>query len=287
MLANSSQVRRKLSGLGLWVLMIVILIIVMIPIFWVVITSFKKPLDSLDAGIIPWIQFEPTLNNWKEHLNLASREIGAYLTNSIVVALINTSIALFLGSMAGYALARLKYKFGPMRNKDICTWILSQIIVPPVVIVIPFFIVIKSMGLIDTRVGLSLAHSIFSVPLAVLLMRDAFLGLPVELEEQGMIDGLSRFGSFVRIALPLSTPALISTSILCFAFSWNEFLYALTLTYQKSVTIPLFIAGARQAQGIKFWTTSVRVLVGLLPPAILALFIQKFLVKGLTFGALK
>lgn len=287
MLATRPHVWRKLSNIGCWVLIIVILTIVMLPIFWAVITSFKKPLDSLHAGVIPWIQFEPTLNNWKGHLDLASREIGKYLTNSIVVALINTSIALFLGSMAGYALARFKYKFGPMRNKDICTWIVSQIIIPPVTIVIPFFLLIKGMGLMDTRLGLSLAHSTFSVPLAVLLMRDAFLGLPSELDEQGMIDGLSRFGSFLRIALPLSAPALVSTSILCFAFSWNEFIFALTLTYGKSDTIPLFIAGAREVQGIRFWTTSVRVLIGLLPPAVLSLLIQKFIVRGLTFGALK
>jgi multiple sugar transport system permease protein len=118
-------------------------------------------------------------------------------------------------------------------------------------------------------------------------MRDIFLSLPVELEESARVDGCTHIGALIRITLPLAIPSIIAAGILCFSFSWNEFVFALTLTYEKASTVPLLIAGSRMNQGVQFGMLGVRTMLAILPPMILVMFIQRYIVRGLTLGAIK
>ncbi len=280
-------VRRNGERALLSAFLIVVLLWVLFPVYWAIVTSFKEPTETFQPTFIPFLQFAPTLNNWQDQFRFAGRDIVKDLRNSLTVAVGSATLALVLGSMAGYSLARFRLQIGRIRNHDIATWFLSQVIIPPVVVVIPFFLFMQRLRLLDTPLALIFAHTTINLPLATLLMRDTFLAMPVELEEAAMVDGASRLAAFARIILPLSGPAIVSTGILAFAFSWNEFIYALTLTFERATTIPLLIAGAKMSQGIQFWFVSVRVLLALLPPVVLALAVQRYVVRGLTFGAVK
>jgi multiple sugar transport system permease protein len=152
---------------------------------------------------------------------------------------------------------------------------------------VPFFLVMKTLNLLDRQLALILTNATFTLPFAVLLMRDAFKMLPDELEESALVDGASRLRSFRSIALPLAAPSLVATGIICFAFAWNEFLFALVLSYQHAVPVTVYIAGSQTTQGIAFWVVAERALVAITPPVILSLLVQRYIVRGLTLGAVK
>ncbi|MCS7172649.1 MAG: hypothetical protein N0A24_04455 [Armatimonadetes bacterium] len=181
-----------MERVGLGVLLLAVLVWVLFPLYWAGITSLKEPTETFRPTLLPFVQFMPTLANWQDQLQLAGRDILRDLQNSLLVAAASASLALLLGTMAGYALARFPIHIGPLRNHDIATWFLSQVILPPAVVVIPFFLFMQRRGLLDTPTSLILAHTTMNLPLATLLMRDTFLGLPVELEEAAMVDGASR-----------------------------------------------------------------------------------------------
>jgi multiple sugar transport system permease protein len=145
----------------------------------------------------------------------------------------------------------------------------------------------KTFHLLDTRLALIITNATFTMPFAVLIMRDVFKELPVKLEEAAWVDGASRFGTFWRITLPLAAPAIAVSAVLCFAFSWNEFIFALILTYKNAQPVTVIIAGVEHTQGIQFWFVVTRLLAAILPPAILVLAVQRCIVRGLTFGAFK
>jgi len=155
------------------------------------------------------------------------------------------------------------------------------------VIVIPFFIVVKTLGLLDTSLGLILAHTTFMLPFAALIMRDIFRDVPPEIEEAARIDGSSTPRVFFSIALPLSTPGLIATGIIIFSLSWNELLFALALTYRRATTMPLLISACGGYWGIDFTNIAIRSLICISLPTIAVLFVQRYLVRGLTLGAIK
>ena len=255
------------------------------PFYWAIISSFKLPEDTFTISYIPFFQFKPTLQNWINEINFRGREIWNGIKNSIIVSISASLLAIFLGTMAGYALAR--FNFQKMKNKDIAVFFLSQRILPPVVMVIPFFLIMKSLKLLDTRLALILINTIFSLPFAVLIMRSIFKELPAELEEAALVDGCSRYSAFLRVLLPLAVPGLVATALICLAFTWNEFLFALVLTYKKAVTMPIVIAGTAHTRGVDFWYVATRSLFAIIPPTVIAIALQKFIVRGLTFGAVK
>jgi multiple sugar transport system permease protein len=148
-------------------------------------------------------------------------------------------------------------------------------------------LIMKTLRLLDTRLALILVYTTFNLPFAVVIMRQMFKELPDEIEEAALVDGCTYFGAFFRVALPLAAPAIAATFILCLAFAWNEMLFALTLAQKDAITLPVFIAGSQQSRGVAFWFAATRALVAALPPTALALFIQPFIVRGLTFGAIK
>jgi multiple sugar transport system permease protein len=280
--------KRKKIGIidvFIWIVVAITIIWVITPFYWAVITSFKKPVDVFRLSAIPWVQFHPTLENWKMEFNQRGPELFRGMSNSIIIAVFASLIAIAIGTFAGYGLARYKYRH--WKNQNMAFWFLSQRFLPPAATVIPFFLLMKMINIIDTRLALILVNATFTMPFAILIMRDMFRELPNELEEAALVDGCSRFGVFWRIALPLAVPALVSTAIICFAFAWNEFLFALVLTYKNATPMTIIIAGTEHTQGVQFWYVSTRLLMAIIPPAILALMVQKYIVRGLTLGAVK
>jgi multiple sugar transport system permease protein len=277
---------RTLKDILLWAVIIVATAWVVFPFYWAIITSFKEPSVILSKpSLIPFLQFQPTLVNWQSEFTNRWPEISRALTNSIVISLGATVVAIGFGTLAGYGLAR--FRFDRWKNKDITMWFLSQRFLPPMVTVIPFFLVMQFLNLLDTRLALILANATFTMPFAVLIMRDVFKELPIEMEESAWVDGASRIQSFLRIALPLSAPAAAATAVICFAFSWNEFIFALILSLKNAQPITVIIAGVSHTQGIQFWFVATRLLFAILPPTLLALTAQRYIVRGLTFGAVK
>jgi multiple sugar transport system permease protein len=281
--------KRKPLSLGnilIWVVIIIAVAWAVFPFYWAIITSFKEPRVILSqVSLIPWLQFTPTVANWEAEFSYRWPEISKGLTNSLIISTGATVIAVGLGTLAGYGLAR--FRFQRWKNKDMTMWFLSQRFLPPMVTVIPFFIVMKTIGLLDTQLALIMTNATFVMPFAVLTLRDVFKEMPKEMEESAYVDGASAFTAFWHIALPLAAPAVAAAAVICFAFSWNEFLFALILTLRNAQPITIVIAGVEHTQGIQFWFVATRLLIAILPPALLALTAQRYIVRGLTFGAVK
>lgn len=269
----------------IYFILIILSIWAIFPFYWVVVTSFKQPKDALGTKLIPFVDYQPTLENWKQEIGRRWPELSKGLKNSLSVALTTSLLTLILGSMAGFSLAR--YQFHRWSNKNILIFFLSQRMLPPVVLVIPFLLMFKAARLVDSQLALIMVNTTVNLPFVVLIMRDIFREIPVELDEAARVEGCSSFGIFYKVALPLAGSGLVAAGILVFAFTWNEYMFALSLAYQRATTIPLQIAGTGNVQGIQFWITSVRGLVAVIPPVVLALLVQRFIVRGLTFGALK
>ena len=216
---------------------------------------------------------------------LATPEIRRALVNSTIISLGGATLSVALGTLAAYALARFRYR--RMDNGSITTWFLSQRILPPVVVVIPFFLIMRQLQMLDNVFALMLLNATFTLAFPVIILSQMFRELPRELEEAAYVDGASMFQAFTRVALPLVMPGLVATWIICMAFSWNEFLFALSLTTKSAIPMPVIIAGAEHTRGVQFWFVGVRVMLTMLPPVILALLAQRYIIRGLTLGAVK
>jgi multiple sugar transport system permease protein len=257
---------------------------ILFPFFWAVENSFKTTLQTSVRGtFFPWLQFRPTLTSWREVLDDPD-SINA-LMNSIIISLAATGLVLLVGTPAAYALAR--YEFKPMSSRDIAVWFLTQRALPPAVVLVPYFVLMVNLRLIDTRLGLIVVYVAATLPFGVVIMRDIFRDIPLEIEEAAFIDGASDLRVFGRINLPLAINGLVSTAIIVFAFNWNEAILASTLTSRVAQTLPFFILSSRSTRGVDFNLAAVNTLIAIVPPVLLSLGIQRFLARGLTFGAVK
>lgn len=285
-MSKGARVKKRgfIKDIVTYVVIALLLVLFLFPIYWTFITSIKIPADTFTSKWLPFIQFQPTLKGWiaqaSEYENFRS------LFNSVIIGLSSASIATFLGSMAGYALARFEFR-RIMKNIDIITWFLSLRIMPPIALALPFYALMLFFNLVDNHIAVILLHSVFFLPYAVLISRDAFKSIPIEVEESALIDGCSRLQIFLRIALPIISPALAAIFILIFAFSWNEFLFAFVLTNKQAVTYPVYIAGTVTTVGVLFDALSVRAIMAIIPPVVLALLVQRYIIAGLTMGAVK
>lgn len=256
-----------------------ILVAVLFPILWVVMSAFKT---RGQAQAIPpvWI-FKPTFNNFISAF--VKRDFGRLLVNSLIVSLSSTFLSVFLGSLAGYALARFPIK----GRNSVLMWILSIRMFPPIAAIIPFFLLYNRLGLIDTRIGLIIAYTGFNLPFAVWIMRGFFLEVPRELDEAALIDGCSPWRVFTRIVIPLAAPGLVATAIFAMLFSWNEFMFALILCRSRSQTMPVGVMGFITHRGVLWGEIMAAASVIMVPMVAFTMFAQKYLVRGLTFGAVK
>jgi len=264
---------------------IVVTMIFIFPFYWALSTSLRNPIDTFTvSGLgIPWLHFEPTLDNWRDQLS--TPESIRALGNSTIIAIGASILALILGTPAAYALARFRFKWIP--NRDITIWFLSQRVLPPVATVIPFYLVMRWMGLLDTHLALILINATFTLPFVVVILRQTFLDLPVELEESALVDGAGFGTAFLKVVLPLAAPSIAATGLILFAFTWNEFLFAIALTSREAITVPVHMAGGVDTRGVQFWFMAVRAMIAMIPPVLLALIAQRYIVRGLTLGAVK
>ncbi|MEN3187041.1 MAG: carbohydrate ABC transporter permease [Atribacterota bacterium] len=274
-----------LVSIVLYFTVLVVVVWAFFPFYWFITTSFKFPLDVMRATWLPFVDFRPTLNNWHSQILGRWPELSLGLKNSFAISAFAALFSLLLGAFAAYALAR--FKFTRWSNRNIMVFFLSQRMLPPVVLVIPFLIMMKTLGLTDTQIGLILINTAITMPFTVLILRDIFASIPRELEEAALVDGGSHLRILFQIVFPLASSGLVAAGILAFALTWNEYMFALTLARKSAVTIPLQILGTDSTQGIQYWDTSVRGLIAILPPAIVTLFVQRYIIKGLTLGAVK
>jgi multiple sugar transport system permease protein len=257
---------------------------VAIPFLWAIGNSIKTRADIFQPGaIIPFLQFTPTLDSWKEVLS-DPQAINCLFSSSLV-GVGTTVLVLLIGTPAAYSLARFEFK--RMKSKDISLWFLSQRVLPPVVVLSPFYILLAELGLIDTWIGLILLYSTFNLAFCVVIMRDIFRDVSKEVEEAARIEGASLWQVFWMIALPLSLDGLIVTAFIVFAFCWNEALFASAVTSQHAATMPAFILASRSTRGVDFNFAAVNTILAIAPPVIMSFFVQRYLARGLSFGAVK
>jgi multiple sugar transport system permease protein len=254
-----------------------------LPLLWMLSTSFKKRIDIISSPVV-WFPSSPTLHSyWSlfvEHPFLQ------YLLNSFLVAASVTLLSMALGTLAGYALARTAFPKGVKRGLGF--WILSQRMVPPVVMIIPLYLMFNHVNLLNTRTALVIGYTEFNLPFVIWMTRSYFADLPRELEESALVDGDSRWGAFWKIALPLAKPGLIATAMFCFLLAWNELLFALIFTDTiQSNTLPIGIASLITQLEVDWSQICAAGSVASLPIVVLAFIVQKHIVRGLTFGAVK
>jgi multiple sugar transport system permease protein len=285
MAAHGFGRQKPLGALIIWAVLIAFSVWTLFPVLWAVITSFKEPGDSFKATFIPYRQFKPTLHAWKDAFVTTRDRTLRSLLNSIVIAAFSSAAVLLLGSLAGYALAR--YEFRKWKNKDISFFILSQRMFPPVAVLIPYFLIMQNLRLLDSLLAVIIVHTAMNLPLGVWLMLDFFADLPRDLEEAALIDGCGPFRAFLRIALPIAAPGLVAVYVLSFILSWNEFIFVIVFGYQKAMTLPVMIAGSLSVRGLDFWKVASLSILAIIPPVILATLFSRYLVRGLTMGAVK
>jgi multiple sugar transport system permease protein len=263
--------------------------ICLFPIYWTITTSFK-PNTAVIQGptYLPYIDFEPTSLGWDAVLQGSQGEIFVKnFKNSFIISLSSSILAVILGAMAGYGLARFEYKFGPFRNKDISFWFLSQLILPPVAIIMPLLILYRRLNLIDTHIGLILLYTVANLPIVIWIMRDQFNSIPIELEQASVVDGSTYFGAFGRIVLPIALPGIMAAFILALIFSWNEYFFAAILSRTDAITVPYMVAAQVSSQGVAWWAMAAIATAAILPLVIIGVFLERYIVKGLTAGAVK
>jgi multiple sugar transport system permease protein len=276
--------------LFLYAIVIFWCVVCLFPFYWLFTTSLKKPLHvSRGPRYIPYVDYEPTGEHWDYLFNEQRETLFRHFRNSLIAASGSTLLAVVIGAMAGYGLARYAYHWRVLgwRNDNIAFWIISQRFLPPALFVVPFLMLYARLNLVDTHLGLILAYTMFNVPFAVWIMRDFFENLPQDLEDSALVDGATHWQAFVRIVLPLSAPGLVSVAILSFVFAWNEFLYALMLTNFEAITIPVLIAGQSNTRGIQWWFISALTLAAVTPVILIGLFLERYITRGLTAGALR
>jgi multiple sugar transport system permease protein len=261
-----------------YVIAVVALVFFLFPIVWIVLTAFKTPNEFLTTPPV-WIPRSPSHVYFK-HV----AETGGFkaLLNSFIISVSATLLALLVGSLAGYGLAR--YKVG---GDNLPFYILSQRFMPPAAVIFPFLLFFKTLKWMDTYQALILVYLTFNLPYAVWMMRGFFQEIPREIEESALVDGCSPLGTFWRIALPLVTPGLVATGVFCFIFSWAEFFFAVTLTRSDAVTLSVYVVNFFGKMMVQWGEVGATSIIAMAPLFLLSIIVQRYLVRGLTLGAVK
>jgi len=272
-----SKNRLLLRRILLSIAIIVVVVISLFPIYWLLLTSIQPKTELMSSPPHFWSK-SPTMKNW----HFAFSDTLPFFFNSLVIATVATIVAIVLGAMSGYAFAR--YKIG---GNTLPFWILSLKFFPPVVAIVPYFLMMQKLHIIDTRTAVIIPHLIITIPFAVWMIKGFIQEVPRELEEAAMIDGASQISIIRIITIPLIAPGLVVTALFCFIWSWNDFMFALILTRNHAITIPVAIAGMREAHGLMWGNVSATSALGTFPIIILAVILQKYLVRGLSLGSIK
>lgn len=266
-------------------LLLTILSVSFFPIFWMILTSLKP--EVLAFSIPPVIIFTPTISNYISLFNpywMTIRvDFTKYLLNSIVVAISSTALSSILSLFAAYGFTRFRF----LGSKFLIFLILFIRMIPPITIAIPLYVMMYILKLLDSHIALIITYTALNIPLTVWMMRSFLMDVPKEIEESALVDGCGILQVLFRVTIPLSLPGLITSSIYAFILSWNEFLLALLLTLKEATTLPLIAQLFRTAEGVQWGPMAAAGTMAILPPIVFAFFIQKYLVRGLTMGAVK
>ena len=271
-------------------------VICLFPIYWTITTSFKMAPNVMQGHMVPFVDYDPKWLGWKS-LGLSPDTLGSESTvreeflkrfwNSTVTAMSASSLAVVLGSLAAYGLSRFEYRFGFMKNDDISFFFLSQLILPPVVLALPFLVLYREIDLLDTRIGLILLYALTVLPIVIWIMRDQFASIPTELEEAALVDGLGIWGAFLTIILPIALPGMVAAFILSLVLTWNEYFFAALLTSTDSTTLPVMVASQTGSQGINWWSMAALSTAAILPLIVIGIVLERFIIKGMAAGAVK
>ncbi|MBC8267208.1 MAG: carbohydrate ABC transporter permease [Rhodospirillaceae bacterium] len=270
------SLRTRTGNLFLESLLVVALVIVLFPFMWIFVTSLKPP----DLVAVPnvWI-FEISGVNWRSVL--LESNIPQNIFNSLIVGIVTVVIALAVGCPAAYSFSRFKSTAATRFS------ILAAEMMPPAIMILPIFLLLYQLSLIDTLWGVILAHLTFVIPVVTWFLIGFFDEVPRELEDQAMIDGCTHFQAFYKVILPVVRPGLAAAAIFGFVLSWNDMFYALILTGGESKTLPVAIAGFWTFRGVEMGKMAVAILIAIVPVLIVSFFVQKHLVRGLGGGAVK
>ncbi|MDX1521268.1 MAG: carbohydrate ABC transporter permease [Anaerolineae bacterium] len=249
------------------------------PILWMFMTSFKT--EQIAFAVPPQLIFTPTLENW--HIALNEEPYFNFLTNSLIITGISTLIALLAGIPAAYAMA-----FYPTKRTDgALLWVMSTRMLPAVGVIVPLFVILQNLNLLDTHLGLIIIYTAMNVPLVIWMVRSFMLDIPYDIIEAGRIDGVTLWGEFRYLIMPLLGPGLAATALLCFIFAWNEFFFAFNLTVNEAAPLSVYISTFKTAEGL-FWAKMSAAATATVMPVLIAGWVaQRSLVTGLTMGAVK
>jgi len=280
MLANLFSVKRVL--LAIW------LAFAMFPIYWTIVTAFKTPIDIYQGPkYAPFIDFQPTVMSWQRLFGPDNFGFFKDFANSLLFASISALFAVLLGAFAAYGLAQYRYKFGFYKNDDIAYLLVSQRFMPPIVAVLAIYITYQELNLLDSRIGMILAYTAFDLPLSIFLLRNFFERIPPELEEAAAIDGYGKVERLLRVVFPLAAPGLAAAYMICFIFSWNDFLFALILTFDSATTLPIMITNLNTQMQPMWWLLSAVGIVVMVPPVIVAVFLDRYMQREVLRGGVR
>jgi len=274
-----ARTRELGSALIVYAILLLWLAVTLFPFVWLCLLALKTPLQAFAMPPL-WI-FRPTGFNYVDLLQ--NTDFLRFFGNSIVVAVGTVGLSLLMGAPAAYAFARARFRFG----RAAFLWILIIRMAPGMCYVIPFFVIYHRLGLLDTRTALVVLYTVFNLALVIWSMHTFFSEIPLTLEEAARVDGASILQVFTRIVLPLSGPGLAATAILCFLFSWNEFLFALIITRNFSRTAPLAIVNFMAYEGAEWGRIAAGSILVIIPVVLFSFLVRRYLVRGLIVGALK
>ncbi len=300
-MSNASHERPRFSfmtsRLAIYGALIIWAFICLFPIYWTISTSFKTAVNVTQGDIIPWVgDFHPSWKGWRSlglspdtifQISTVRAEFLLRFRNSIIVSLGGATCAIIIGALAAYGLSRFHYKFGPWRNKDISFFFLSQLILPPVVMAMPFLVLFKELALLDNIFGLIMVYTLTVLPIVIWIMRDQFDTIPTELDQAALVDGCTVWSAFLHIILPIAAPGMVAAFILAFVLCWNEYFFAALLTSTYAKTLPVMVASQTGSQGISWWSMAALSTAAIAPLIFIGVFLEKYIVKGLTAGAVK
>ena len=270
----------RLERIFMNITVVVVIIFFMMPIFWLITTAFKF---GREAFAIPprWLFFDFTLKNFQEVWQ--NTDVLRFLMNSIIISAGATLLSLLLGVPAGYAIARTRSRLLGFSSY----FFLLLLMIPPIAMLIPFYLIMRDVKLLGTYAAVIIIDTIFDASFVVWMMRSYFKDVPQEMEEASLVDGASRLQAFYKIALPLSIPGIVASALYCIIFSWNDFLFALMLTSPKTKTMPLGILASFSASEINWGIMAAMSVFAIIPAIIIALFLNRYFIQGLTMGAAK
>jgi multiple sugar transport system permease protein len=249
-----------------------------VPLLWMLITSLKPQTAIRTSSIV--LLFAPTVENFS-NLFFGGNKVGSFLVNSLLVSVISTLIAVVLGSMAGYGMAN----WNSRHKKDFSFWIISTRMAPIAAVIVPLFIMFRTVGLVDTIPGLIVACLSFNLPFAIWLMSAFFQQVPKSIEEAALVDGCSKMRGFLNVALPVTRPGVITTAVLCLVFSWNDYAFSSALGGPGTSTLPMAAGALVTQSGIDWGLLSALGVVVATPMLIAGLAVRRHLVTGLSLGA--